>query len=177
MATFRYLGLGAVISDCGRFRYRLWRRWGDGPALVFIMLNPSTADGAADDATIRRCVRFAAAHGYWAIEVVNLFAYRATKPADLRRAGWPVGPDNDFHTLDAVRRGGDVCFAWGANVDGLARPEEVMQLVRRAGIEPWCLSITRSGYPSHPLMLPAATQLRRFNIEAIQVAMEGEAHG
>src|SRR5689334_20041621 len=70
----------AVLSPCGLYRYRLTRRWGDGPALLFVMLNPSTADATEDDPTIRRCTGFAKREGMPAIEVVNLFAWRATDP-------------------------------------------------------------------------------------------------
>ena len=106
----------AVLSDCGTYRYRLWRKWGCGSPLLFVMLNPSTADAEVDDATIRRCLGFADAHGFGELEVVNLYAYRATDPADLKRAGYPVGPDNDAHIEDAMhacaaverRRNGDL---------------------------------------------------------------------
>ena len=50
----------------------------------FIMLNPSTADDEFDDATIRRCVGFAKRWGFHGLVVTNLFAYRATKPSDLK---------------------------------------------------------------------------------------------
>lgn len=50
---------GAVISDCGQYRYALSRGgWMGGKGTVlFVMLNPSTADASEDDPTIRRCVR------------------------------------------------------------------------------------------------------------------------
>ncbi|MDP3851982.1 MAG: DUF1643 domain-containing protein [Luteolibacter sp.] len=49
----------AVLSSCGQYRYELWRRWAEGPHVLFIMLNPSTADATNDDATIRKCVAYA----------------------------------------------------------------------------------------------------------------------
>ena len=160
-----------ILSECGRYRYRLSRRWAAGPTLLFIMLNPSTADAEVDDRTIRRCVAFAKAEGFCAIEVVNLYAYRATKPADLKRAGYPVGPDNDDHIEAAVRAASGVCLAWGANVAGLARPAVIQTKLRALGIKPMCLRITRSGYPEHPLMLPSACKLGPFTLEAIYEAM------
>jgi hypothetical protein len=80
----------ALFSRDRRFRYRLGRRWVEGAAVCFVLLNPSTADEMQDDATVRRCIAFAKAHGFDALEVVNLYAYIATDPADLRRAGYPV---------------------------------------------------------------------------------------
>lgn len=164
----------ATISQCGKFRYRLGRRWGEGEPLLFIMLNPSTADADQDDATIRRCIRFAQSHGYPALEVVNLFAYRATDPKDLRCAGYPVGPENDGHIAAAVVSSAAVCLAWGANVAGLERPQIVLPSLRESGVQLQCLRITRSGYPAHPLMLPASCRLMPFTIEAIDCAMRGE---
>jgi hypothetical protein len=164
----------AVISDCGRFRYRLGRRWGDGAPLTFVMLNPSTADAESDDATIRRCVTFAHAHDFRAIDVVNLFAFRATDPKDLRRAGYPVGPENDEHTARAAQEAGAVCLAWGANAADLERPQIVLPMLRRLGVELQCLRITRSGHPQHPLMLPSECRLQPFTIAAIERAIHGD---
>ena len=159
----------ATFSDCGQFRYRLFRKWDCGSPLLFIMLNPSTADAEEDDPTIRRCLRFAQAHGYGALEVVNLFAYRATDPNELRRAGWPVGPDNDRHIADAVRESAAVCVAWGSNAASLERPAIVLQQLRDLGVNLrlFCLRITRGGYPQHPLMLPCSCRLQPFDDAAI----------
>jgi hypothetical protein len=53
-------GRGAVLSDDGVYRYRLWRIWDDDRApTAFLMLNPSTADATVDDPTLRRCIAFA----------------------------------------------------------------------------------------------------------------------
>lgn len=163
----------ALISDCGRFRYRLGRRWGDGAPLAFVMLNPSTADAAVDDATIRRCVAFAHAHGFPAIDVVNLFAFRATDPRELARAGYPAGPENDTHIAEAADAAGAVCLAWGANAAGLERPQVVLHLLHGLGVELQCLRITRSGYPQHPLMLHSNCRLQPFGPETIEEAMHG----
>jgi hypothetical protein len=166
----------AAMSECGRFRYRLSRVWAPGPQLLFVMLNPSTADAEVDDATIRRCVTFANLAGFSGLQVVNLFAFRATKPADLRAAGWPVGPDNDSHIAAAACAAAAVCVAWGAIGErGPAsdRVQEVMPRLWRAGHEPQCLSITRSGYPQHPLYLPSTCRLRPYDLRSIEAATAG----
>lgn len=152
----------ATISECGRFRYRLGRRWGPGQYLLFIMLNPSTADADVDDPTIRRCIRFARDHNYDGIQVVNLYAYRATDPRDLKAAGYPVGPDNDNHIKAAIQGAGAVCVAWGDRARGQARPDEVLDLISRAGRAVTCLAVTKQGLPSHPLMLAASCRLSPF---------------
>lgn len=161
----------AVVSECGAFRYWLNRRWSDGPVLLFVMLNPSTADAEVDDATIRRCATFAHAHGFGGLEVVNLFAFRATKPADLARRGWQVGPENDAYIKRAASEAGEICVAWGAIGDrGAAsdRVQAVVPILRRSGKPLQCLRMTRSGFPQHPLYMPATARLQRWSLETSQ---------
>lgn len=163
----------AFISVCGKFRYSLTREWGDGPRLLFVMLNPSTADALEDDPTIRRCIAFAKAEGFGSLEVVNLFAYRATDPADLRRAGYPIGPDADWYINMAASQAEKVCLAYGAAPWADERIQSVLPLLRQAGHDTYCLHITKSGYPGHPLYLASAKRLRPYDSLAIQMAMEG----
>lgn len=156
----------ATLSQCGHFRYRLTRWWGDGKTLLWVMLNPSTADADQDDPTIRKCIRFAKAHGYDALQVVNLFAYRATSPRDLRDAGWPVGPENDDWIQDAAWEADGICLAWGAFASRTPRAGEVIRLLRKASATPLqCLHVTQDGHPSHPLYLPGDTRLRPFPLD------------
>jgi hypothetical protein len=154
------LGRSAVLSPDGKYRYRLDRRWADGPTVAWVMLNPSTADGTSDDATLTRITRFSRSWGFGALTVVNLYAWRATDPAELWRAADPVGPDTDWHILQAVA-GHEVVVAWGAH--GKAeRIAEVLNLIASstgAG-RPHALGLTKTGQPRHPLYLPSNTGLR-----------------
>ena len=84
----------AWYSPCEAYRYGLERRWGTGGALLFVMLNPSTATEDANDPTIARCQRRTQQLGFGAMRIANLFGYRATRPRDLARAKAPVGPEN-----------------------------------------------------------------------------------
>lgn len=152
---------GALISEDGLYRYRLWRRWGWGPRMVWVMLNPSTADASVDDPTIRRCMGFARREGFDAIDVINLFAYRATKPSELREAAEagvdPEGPLNAQewgNTLHGPPK--MVVAAWGAHARkmgfGWWNPtflEFVKQQDRPGGF--MCLGTTSDGSPRHPL--------------------------
>lgn len=148
----------ALMSPCGLFRLSLTRTWNAAlPRLVFIMLNPSKADASVDDPTVRRCIGFAMALGYGSIEIVNLFAYRATNPIDLKRAGYPVGEGNDAAILRAVSRAGGVICAWGANARALPRAAEVLELIE-LWCEPMALAWTADGVPKHPLYLPRGLQ-------------------
>lgn len=145
----------SMISDCGRYRWFLTRVW-DGwlPVLVFVMLNPSTADGYIDDATIRVCIGRAMRMGCGGIEVVNLFAYRATDPLRLLLAADPVGRENDVW-IERVVTGPQtqmVIAAWGVGGTLLLRANEVVRLVcvkRRVPL--YCLGTTKDGAPRHPL--------------------------
>lgn len=165
---------GAVISPCGRYRYHLWRRWGEGPAITFIMLNPSTADGLQDDPTIRKCMGFARRLGATSIRVGNLFAYRATDPAELRRAGFPQGIDNEpwLERLAACAHANNepVICAWGAHARSLQAQRQVETvrriLTRVRGLVPlhvFALRKLADGTPAHPLMLPYSTELVRWS--------------
>jgi hypothetical protein len=146
----------ATISECGRFRYRLGRRWGDGAPLLFVMLNPSTADAEQDDPTIRKCIGFADRLGHGGIEVVNLFAFRATDPRELRAAGYPVGPENDHHLEEVCRQAPAVLCAWGSKAKGLRRPADVLRMLKAWKAAPMALRVNAGGIPAHPLMLPYA---------------------
>ncbi len=155
---------GAIISDCGLYRYYLSRRWAEGgKVMVFIMLNPSTADANIDDATIRKCIGFAQRNGCNAIEVVNLFAFRATKPTDLYLCNHPVGPDNYDHIRSTVRNpNAIVVCAWGANGTKTGQAVVVRAIMKQMKIKTYCLSLTKDGEPGHPLMLPYTSPLRPF---------------
>ena len=95
---------GATISDCGRYRYGLWRIWNwQLPNAVFIMLNPSTADAETDDPTIRRCVGFARSWDLGGVHIANLFALRASDPGELANAQDPIGSANDMYLVSCSR--------------------------------------------------------------------------
>jgi hypothetical protein len=154
---------GAVFDRSGRYRYRLTRRWApDGATVAFVLLNPSTADAARDDPTIRRCIGFARDWGYAALEVVNLFAWRATEPAALHRAEAPVGPRNDAHLLRAAREAQRVVLAWGVHGALAGRDRAVLALLAPLGERLVCLGRTRAGQPRHVLYLPAAARPRAW---------------
>jgi len=53
--------MSAVLSDCGKYRYLLERDISmlNRGTVLFVMLNPSTADAENDDPTIRKCKGFA----------------------------------------------------------------------------------------------------------------------
>lgn len=146
----------ATLSLCGTFRYDLMRGWDHSlPEMVWVMLNPSTADHEVNDPTILACIDFAKRNGFGSIRVVNLFAFRSPHPKVLKQADDPVGPDND-RTLDELfesisEYGGMVVAAWGANGDYLGRNEIVAEMIERTGLDVMCFGVTKDGHPKHPL--------------------------
>ena len=140
---------GAVFSDCRRYRYRLWRRWADGPTMAFIGLNPSTADETQDDPTIRRIIGFAKREGCGRLEMLNLFAFRSPYPEDLYKPADPVGPDNDDAIVGTCMTAQVVVAGWGAEKIAQARAERVRSLLADTNLV--CLGMTQSGAPAHPL--------------------------
>ncbi len=154
--------MGAEFDATGQYRYTLWREWdGSQPRVGFVMLNPSTADATADDPTIRRCMGFARRWGCGSVEVVNLFAYRATRPQLLQQAIEPVGLDNDRQILAASRRVSWLVLAWGNFGSWLGRDRAVVALLN--SVNCYCLGLNRTGSPKHPLYLPNRTQLISFH--------------
>lgn len=161
-------GRGAEIDVTGRYRYRLWRKTSDSPTdnrVLFVMLNPSTADALVDDPTVRRCVGFAQREGADRLDVVNLFGLRSPKPHLLRLADDPVGPDNDRHIAEAAADADLVVLAYGSlKYDSwLARADDVLGVLsdRHGGIL-WTLGSTANGCPRHPLYVAADQPLEAF---------------
>lgn len=163
----------AEMSECGVYRYRLSRVWEpDRGKMLFVMLNPSIADAEYDDPTIRKCVGFSKRWGYGGFDVVNLFAYRATKPAALKIAARNgvdvVGPDNDavLDRMLRMRAGGTVVVAWGGSGGRLAleRGRRVTAMIRDSAAEAYCLGKTtgRVPHPCHPVMLGYATPMEKW---------------
>jgi hypothetical protein len=104
----------AEISPDGMYRYSLERTWDQGkPTVLFICLNPSTADAVEDDATVRRMVSFARQFGGGRLLVGNLFAFRSKNRNDLLKADDPVGPENDKYLDKLIKSADIVVAAWG----------------------------------------------------------------
>ena len=146
---------GAEISACGRYRYRLWRRWGAGESVLWIMCNPSTADAIEDDPTIRRCIAFARAWGYGGVRVVNLFAWRSRNPREVR-GSHSIDQQNEAVLEEELQRRGKRIAAWGSLVADIPAAARIVELLSVHRLD--CLGTTKAGYPLHPLYVPASAQ-------------------
>lgn len=172
----------ASISPCGRYRYTLTREWNSGlPTMLLCGLNPSTADAADDDATIRKEIGFARRNECGSIMKVNLYALRATDWRVLRdalaRGEDAIGPEYDREWFRAMRRARDrycsvFVAAWGARIEDIPGGAERAKLIldclrnRGAGGMPSfyrghvrCFGRTKDGHPRHPVRIPYSTPM------------------
>ena len=140
----------ARISPDGKYRYSLVREWDrDKPKVLFIGLNPSTADEKTDDPTVCRCIDFAKRWGFGGILVGNLFAIRSADPNLIHQDADPVGPLNDECLIEMAREAKTVVAAWGNHGAYLGRSEAVRSLI--PGMK--CLVKNNTGEPRHPLYI------------------------
>lgn len=154
-----YAGLSADM----KYRYWLQRSWGTtSRPRVWIMLNPSTADADNDDPTIRRCIDFTVRDGNCSLIVVNLFAFRATEPKEMKKAADPVGPTNDMFIRQVCQTAGDIVLAWGNHGKFRKRDTEILSLLKHNNYAPvYCLGRNVNGSPKHPLYVKTDTPLER----------------
>ena len=149
---------GAWFDPSRRYRYLLWRAWGDAWRFaLFILLNPSTADQDTNDPTVERCERRARTLGFDGLLVANLFALRSAHPGILREAPAPIGPRNDAAILLAQQLAEQTICGWGAHGCHRDRNKAVCERLKRPLYH---LGFTRDGQPRHPLYLPYSVQPR-----------------
>ncbi|MBL4783629.1 MAG: DUF1643 domain-containing protein [Porticoccaceae bacterium] len=138
----------AKLSTCRNYRYALWRTWdGTKPYVMFIGLNPSTADEKTDDPTLRRCINYAKSWGYGGVCMANLFALRATDPSLMRASQHPIGTENNRWLKKLAKDTGLIVAAWGNDGMHLGRSTQVKDFIPNMH----CLKINKSGEPAHPL--------------------------
>lgn len=156
----------AFFSEDGVYRHWLSRIWGTNAEryVLWIGLNPSTAEALCDDPTIRREIAFTNAWGYRRYFKANLFDYRATDPRTLLSPGLRVQSDENIPMIRKLARRADlVIVCWGAVHKSLAHYEfELLQQLTADHRELWCLGMTKEGHPKHPLYLAMKTKRQRF---------------
>lgn len=149
----------AVVSRCGLYRYELRRVWDeDRPLVVWVGLNPSSADARNDDPTNRRIAGFSRSWDFGGYILVNLFALRAIDPAALKRAVDPVGPRNTVYLKRACKSADAIICAWGNSGRFMDRARQVLPLIER----PFALEVTKVGEPKHPLYCRASLMPRDY---------------
>lgn len=171
------LDSGAEFSDDRIYRYRLWRRWSEGPLLMVVGLNPSTADETQDDPTVRRCIGFAKAWGYAGLMMTNAFAFRATNPKVMLAAPDLAWSENlaivDREAERVIRGDGAVLAAWGNHGSHRIQSRCLRQRLHLCGDGVACLGLTKSGEPLHPLYLATKTKPIPFIGDGGRLCREG----
>lgn len=149
---------GAVFSKCGKYRFVLWRIWDPSlTSVMFIGLNPSTANQTDDDPTIRRVKAFARKWGHGGVFMLNLFTYVTAYPEELKKCENAL-VDADIYLQECGRRIGKVVFAWGSFPEAAERAQEVIKMFPDA----YALVINKDGSPRHPLYVPGSTELIKY---------------
>ena len=158
----------AIISKDCLYRYSLERTWdASEERVLFIMLNPSTADAINDDSTIKKCMGFAQRWGYGGITVGNLFALRSRDPNGLLGSHDPVGPENDAHLKQLAAECTVVVAAWGNSGDKarlshlFQQRQTFMNELLRGRMQ--CLGTNKDGTPKHPVLLAYETPLEPYD--------------
>jgi len=145
---------GAKFSDCGKHRLALWRIWDENkPLVMFIGLNPSTADAISDDPTIRRVKAMAKNWGYGGVYMMNLFTFISTDPKKLNIADGNLSSSNNWLFNVGNRKCSKVICAWG-NFNVLGRDKEVLNMFKYR----YALHINKNGSPKHPLYVRGDVQ-------------------
>lgn len=147
---------------------QLMRRWiGDSfpeRYIMFIGMNPSTADANVNDPTCAREWTFAQREGYDAMAKGNVGDYRATDPKMLLAPGVVAVSPHNLPSLQAAARKADkVVLAHGKLNKALAPAgRELVEVLRADGIPLWCFGVNADGSPKHPLYLRLDTPLIPF---------------
>lgn len=160
----------ATFSPCRNYRYMLSRRWGHGPTLCWVMLNPSTASAFAEDATSRRVRDFTSRLGsYGGFVIVNLYSLRSTDPKALwtRSEADRIGPLGDQFIQSQAAGRGHVIAAWGAHGARNDRGDQIAAMLADAGVTLHCLGVTNNGQPRHPLYLDGDTPFQRYRVREV----------
>jgi hypothetical protein len=151
----------AILSDDRKYRYVLSRIWDETKPFVMIVgLNPSTADETENDPTIIRCIEFSKSWGYGGVFMLNLFAFRATKPIDMKNSIDPIGMENDSYIKKYEQLCDKVVCAWGNDGAYKERSRFVLSNLK----EPYYIKLNKSGEPAHPLYLKGDSIPIKFNL-------------
>lgn len=154
-----------------RYRYALSICWrAGGPILVALMLNPSTADHMQNDQTVERVCRRAKAMGMGGVMVLNVFAWRETNRLKMLQQADPVGPLNDCFIeaglqLAHLIPGSKVLVGWGNEGGHRGRSDEIVELLRKAEVQAYCLKVCANGQPGHPLYIGYDVEMRPWPAE------------
>lgn len=143
------------FSPCRTYRYTLVDEWdASKPRIMFIGLNPSTADEQKLDPTLNRIHKWSEGWGYGSFVMTNLFAFRSPHPKVMQACEEPIGPLNDYWLAKSAECSQRVVLAWGNGGAWMSRGDLVERMLTLLPLGPRafsCLGQTMHGYPTHPL--------------------------
>lgn len=155
---------GAEFSECGKYRYKLWRIWNPlKPKAMCIGLNPSTANANKNDPTITNLMAMLITLGYGGFYMMNLFAWISSKPKDLLTCADPLG-ENESKLKEVEALCDTVIVCWGNFKEAQKRIYEVLPNYPEA----MCFGINKNGTPSHPLAMMYAGTVKNPQLKKYQ---------
>ena len=170
----------AVFSFSRKYRYRLNRKINQSrKEIIFIGLNPSTADEEDNDSTLIRVLNFANSWGYGSLVVINLFARISSSPRLLKSSSNPIGPFNNFELKTNIKDWSedefcDLWLGWGVNGSFMIRDRNILKEIKKYSEKkmqnftkakmPLAIGLTKAGHPRHPLYMANSSYLRTFQI-------------
>lgn len=160
----------AAFSFHNIYRFRLDRWWADGPRLGWLMCNPSMANDASDDPTVRKCIKFTRRWGYPGLTIVNLFDLVCTHPAQLLLSPMPTSRDNANAISMVMGEISSLIIAWGCDdiMNAMKKkgfdPMDTMNRIRdvRPTLQVFHMGLTNGGAPRHPSRLAYGTEQHKF---------------
>ena len=150
---------GAEFSSCRKYRYKLWRIWDDTlPLVMFIGLNPSTADEINDDHTVNNVGKIAKSNGYGGFYMMNSFPFVSTDPKQL--TDLTNNDVNDMSLLEVSNKCEDIVFAWGSFkiMKETNRDKQLINMFPNSK----ALKINKDGSPKHPLYCSSKHSLLQY---------------
>ena len=155
---------GAVMDHTRQYRFLLWRFWDERPRVLFVGLNPSTANELENDPTVGRWCGFAKAWGYGGFYACNLYPYVTAFPKELA-AAMSIHKAN----IPAIKMASGLVVltvaCWGDGIKQVANGSPVAEHIKSILNEPMCFGLTQSGNPKHPLYLNSNTELVEYQIK------------
>lgn len=149
---------GAVFDHTNRYRFLLWRLWDERPRVLFVGLNPSTANELSDDPTVRRLMRFAESWDYGGFYLCNVFGYCTAYPEELfssqalHKANKPAILMANSLTVASVAM-------WGDGIEKVENGRSIAEHIKELVAPSFCFGLTQKGNPKHPLYLPNDAEL------------------
>lgn len=151
----------AIMSPCGNYRFRLERDcslpFPGSKVIAYFGVNPSTADAVIDDQTVKKWRGFTIRNQGHRFIVGNVFSYRSKDVEDLQTAPLMYEDEHWNHIRGIIADADLLVPCWGSRNKLPPRAVErlgvFLELLLESGKPVFHLGLTKTGDPSHPLLL------------------------